>query len=92
MRNFFDFSRHSFSHEFAVETMIVNFIGIVNAISKTIYVGTDKKLQFLNKIIGIGIIKITPIGVTLPMCVVSIFKYFTTDLGDEAFDLPFHQW
>lgn len=69
-----------------------HFVGTVNAISKTIYTGTDKKLQHVSKIMDFVIIKVTPICVTVPMFVVSMVKYFTTDLGGEAFDLPFHQW
>lgn len=69
-----------------------NFIGMVNATSKAIYNEADKKLQVWSKFMDLIIVKMTPIGVNIPTFVISLFKYLTTDLGDESFDMALHQW
>lgn len=58
----------------------------------TIYQPSCHMLQSWSKMMEFDIIKMTPICINLPTFVVSMIKYFTTDLGEEAFDMAVHQW
>lgn len=74
------------------QSIFFSFVGIVNIFSKTIYDGTEKKLPICFKIFNIGAIKAMPICIMMPTFIVSYFKYFTTDLGKDAFALPAQLW
>lgn len=45
-----------------------------------------------SKIINFVIFKLTPAFALLPWCIYVYFLYFTTDLGTDAFELPYPMW
>lgn len=67
-------------------------LGCVNPISKTIYHSTDRKLHKWIKLLNIALVNVAPICVTLLLFIASFVVYFTTDLGNDAFFLPFTIW
>lgn len=68
------------------------FTGLNDPIAKEIYGKLDGKLQKWFKILSIGMVTITPICVTLPSFIASVLRYFYSDLGAAAFQLPFPLW
>lgn len=67
-------------------------IGLSNPVSKTIHNATNQQVEKHLKLLDIVLVKISPICVTLPMFIVSFLAYFITDMGADAFNLPFHMW
>lgn len=67
-------------------------IGLENPPSKAICEKTNELVENLSKVVifackyGLG-----PCIVT-PKVIVSFFMYFTTDAGNDAFDLPIPMW
>lgn len=57
-----------------------------------IYSKTDEKVKKWNRWINLLMVKVTPIGATLPKFILSFLLYFATDLGQSAFELPFFEW
>ena len=66
--------------------------GLDNSESQGLYTETSQKVAKWIKIVDIALVKITPTLTILPASIVSFFIYFTTDLGDSAFQLPFPMW
>ena len=56
------------------------------------YEKTDRLVEKISKIIEILIVYVSPPSFVLPNAVYSYFVYFTTDLGPDAFELPFPTW
>lgn len=72
--------------------VFVYFLGLLNPISKTIYNKIDEKLQLWVKILDFLMVNVMPVGITFPMLIVTYFAYYTTNLGADAFQLPFFAW
>lgn len=71
---------------------IFHIAGLQNPTSKTIYNEIDEKLRKWFRFLNIAMVEVTPIAVTVPMFTAGYFAYFFTDLGNEAFVLPFPIW
>lgn len=56
--------------------------------SKAIYKKTDRLVEKISAIGYFVMAKLTPILWIWPRVIISYFVYFTTDLGNESFDLP----
>lgn len=67
-------------------------LGLENASSKPIYEEIIQKIEKLCEGLNFIIIYISTPCVMFPKCLISFFAYFTTDLGSEAFELPFSVW
>lgn len=52
----------------------------------------DEKLRKCFRFLNIAMVEVTPVAVTVPMFVAGIFAYHFTDLGNDAFVLPFPIW
>lgn len=76
------------------QSRIIIIVGMkmTNIVAKAIYNEAEKKLLIWDKILDIGAVKAMPICAILPLSIFSIFKYFTTDLGEKAFVLPVETW
>lgn len=70
-------------------TIEIIFLGIKCQESKEIYEGVTENLQKVDKYICIFIGKFLCPDVMFSKFITSYFAYFTTDLGSEAFELPF---
>lgn len=66
--------------------------GQTNPTSKRIYDETNEKIEKFTKTIYFVYIRLTIPGVVLPTAIISYFNYFTTDMGNDAFRLPFPDW
>lgn len=67
-------------------------VGLSNPVSKTIYDETNQKIEKRFKILDVVLLKATPACVTLPMLIINLVTYFTTDIGSDALELPFQMW
>lgn len=68
------------------------FIGLKFGYSKSIYERTNEATEKICKIMQIIIIHIAVPGFVLPKAFYCFFLYFATDLGPDAFELPFPTW
>lgn len=60
--------------------------------SRTIYDETNQRIENWTKIIYFFIMKVTPVCWIFPKFAISIFMYFTTDMGRDALKLPIPMW
>lgn len=60
--------------------------------SITTYVESNQLVEKLCEILHFVVVFITAPTVVLPKTVISLFTYYTTDIKDDAFDLPFPMW
>lgn len=68
------------------------FTGLVRPASKSIYEEFHRFVELFTNFFYIGLVKIIPIGSMAPLLVISFFIHYTTDLGRDAFYLPFPMW
>lgn len=66
--------------------------GLGNPISKTHYEKVNEKIEKLSGKLYFALVKISLPAFVLPDFIVSFFLYFSTDLGNQAFKLPFPTW
>lgn len=76
-----------------IPTLILStFVGIKHPELRSTYTETSQKMEKCIKILDIVYLKASPIlGIHLAL-VVSYFKYFITNLGGAAFELPLPMW
>lgn len=68
-------------------------VGLVcNPTSKIIYSQTTQKIEKCIEISRIILVVLTPIGFALPTLIIGLLSYFTTQLGENAFVLPYPTW
>lgn len=68
------------------------FLGSNYPASKELYEKTSHRIETLSRVAFLVMVKLSVPGFILPMAFVSYFKYFTTDLGPNAFDLLIPAW
>lgn len=56
------------------------------------YEETNKQTEKWSKIIYFGLVKVTPICWMLPTFIISCRNYVTTDLGNDALEMPLPIW
>lgn len=71
---------------------IFKLLGLKHAISKTIYEDASRQVENLSGILYVVFVKVFPQVVIWPLFVLSLIKYFATDLGGDAFELPILLW
>lgn len=59
---------------------------------KSSYIENNQQIEKWSEIIYLIVAKMTPIAFILPKFIVSIFIYFTTNLENDAFELPLPMW
>lgn len=69
-----------------------SLLGLEYPISKAIYEETNRQVEKWNEIINFIMAKMTPIVLVWPSFILSFFRYFTTDLGNGAFELMLPIW
>lgn len=74
------------------ETLKFEFVGLKNARSKEIYEDTNRLLEKISGILFIAFVKVVPQLMIWPTFALSFAKYFATDLGADAFQLPLFLW
>ena len=68
------------------------FSGSEYVASKKLYEKTNRQIELISKIAHFIMVKLSVPGFVLPKAFVSFFKYFTTDLGRDAFELSLPVW
>lgn len=66
------------------------FTGLVHRTTKSIFHETDEKLRNWFDILDFIAVNVMSVCLTLPMFIVSFYRYSTTDLANDAFQLPFY--
>lgn len=66
--------------------------GITHLQQRMIYGEASEKIQKLMGNVHLGLVKVIPLFCTLPSFVISFTTYFVTDLGNDAFQLPYRMW
>lgn len=56
------------------------------------YQKRGRQIEMLTEIIFFVIVKVTPICLVLLKCVTTVYVYFTTDLENDALELPLPMW
>lgn len=56
---------------------------------QAIYVKLNEKIELFSQRFNFGYVRCTSIGVVMPILMTTLFGYFTTDAGSDAFQLPF---
>lgn len=67
-------------------------LGIINPASMEIHIKTNQLVEKLTEILFLFITRVSVPGFVLPKVFASFFVYFTTDVGNDAFDLPLPMW
>ena len=67
-------------------------VGIENPVSKKIYEEVNEKVENRTKWMYLAIVQASIPGLLLSNFMVSFYIYFTSDLGNESFMLPFPVW
>lgn len=67
-------------------------VGLKCSESQAMYTKTSQKVEKWIKIVDFVFLKVTPMLSTWTALIVCFIKYFTTDLGDSAFELPIPMW
>ena len=73
-------------------TGVLNSTGMENPLCKVIYEKANEKIEKLSEIIYFAGVKVSPASTVVPYACVSYFLYFTSDLGEDAFIVPFPMW
>lgn len=63
------------------------FLGLKCSTSKVLYYETNEQIENFCEIIYFVFVRISPQFLTFPFYIVSYYNYFTTDLGEKAFQL-----
>lgn len=71
---------------------LVLFLDFQDPTMTPIYVDTNQKIEKYSKIICFVMGKAAAICFVVPKLIVSFVNYFTTDLGSDAFELPYFMW
>lgn len=66
--------------------------GMVNPDWKFKYENLNEKIEKWSNILYSVFIKVSVPGLLLPNFILSYYSYFSTDLGSEAFGLPYPFW
>lgn len=60
--------------------------------SKAIYEKYNQQIEKYGEVLGIFMRQVSIPCFIWPKFIISFFTYFTTDLGNDAFQLPYHLW
>lgn len=71
---------------------IIIFSGSKNPSSKAIYVKVVNQVEKLRRFIHFAFLKVTLPCIVLPKNIFCFYIYFTTDAGNDAFELPLPIW
>lgn len=66
--------------------------GLSNPISEELFCKTNHQVEKCSEFIYFIVFKVSPPAYVLPKAFFSLFLYFTTDMGQDAFMLPLPTW
>lgn len=67
-------------------------LGSKNPASKANYMDVNLKVEKWTKIIHFALMRVVLYGVIFPKFIFCFYLFYTTDLGPDAFELPFPVW
>lgn len=70
----------------------MKLLGLEHETATAIYEQTNRRVEKVADIFFVGFVKVLPTCVFLATFLLSFIKYFTTDLGGDAFELPVLGW
>lgn len=68
------------------------FLGIIYPASMEMHSKTNQLVEQLTEILFLFLTRVAAPGFIMPKFLTSFFIYFTTDDGNEAFELPLPMW
>lgn len=68
------------------------FQGLQNEASKAIYVEVNDRIEKWSQIVHFVLVNVSIPFLILPKYLVSFYLYYTTDMGNDAFELPLPMW
>lgn len=75
-----------------ISDIIYDVLGLTNPVSRMIYENGNHLVEKWFNIFIRLVMFVTLPGLMFPTFVVSYYKYFTTDLGNDAFEMPYPIW
>lgn len=70
----------------------MNILELEDPTTRAIFYQTNRLVEKCSRIIILVVTKITPLCWLAPQTIASFVTYFTTDLGNDAFELPVTMW
>lgn len=67
-------------------------LGIKHSESKQLYDKTDRQIEMMSKIAYFVMVTLSVPLIIGPKALISYYKYFTTDLGPDAFEQSMPVW
>lgn len=67
-------------------------LGLTKRVSKTIFTETNRKVEKWSRVMHLVVVETTPIFFGAQFLIVGFFLYYTTELGNDAFELQFPTW
>lgn len=96
-RGFFNEKKHDLRYHFLCTRMLMSQIRFISFNvgldkSKSHYESVNKKIEKISSLLYFSLVKVSTIAFVMPDFIVSFALYFSTDLGNQAFKLPFSSW
>lgn len=88
IENIVDKSKLKMHDEHSFGQNYIFVIGSEHPEMKVMYIEVNRQVEKLSDIAYLVMVKVTPVCLILPKIVISVFVYFTTDLGYDALELP----
>lgn len=67
-------------------------LGLESPASKAIFAKTNELVEKYSETVKFFLIHVAVPCLICPKLIISVFIYFTTDVGNDAFDLPLRMW
>lgn len=71
---------------------MISVLGSQCPTSRKIYEDTNEQIEKQCKLAHLFIAKVTPVSIITPKVLASFFIYFSTNLSNDSFELPFPMW
>lgn len=71
---------------------MMSFQGSKYPASRPMYEETNRTVEKWTEIVAFVMAKATPLSWIAPKVIISYYLYFTSDMGDGAFELPLPIW
>lgn len=68
------------------------FVGLQDPVVKAMYIENNQFMEKVGKISFTVLVKLSPICFVFPKAILCYWIYFTSDLGNATFDLPYVMW
>lgn len=78
------------NHKYNLQGLYI--IGLIKSSSSAMYEKPNHQVERWSEVLKLALLNITTHFMIWPIAIISYFTYFTTDLGEDSFELPFYIW